>query len=500
MRRIQDAVHGLMEFRHSEAAVIDVLSTPELQRLARIRQQGLTYRVFPAAEHSRLIHSLGTAYLAVRFCQQLIDTSDSAIPAEARISREDVRCIALAALCHDLGHGPLSHTWEREVIGTRKLHAPERESWRSSLGLPDEQLLDRVQHWHELVTQALLFHPEGILHQKLTAYGHEMPDRIRRALLGEYRLPFLTSLLSSDVDCDRCDFVKRDALMSGVAYGNYDLNWLISTLTLGALPESEGGGPVVGFDRRKSQRVIEQFLIARRAMYDMVYWHKTVRSAERMIGRFLARLRIAAETSDELRIPFWPSEEPATSVNNGGSARPRSLTRFVAALAKVAQRSADLRPDDLLYLDDTNLMWFLSEVADSGTGDAILDDLARRIINRDLFKEVRVGDTDASDWLEDNADHQREVYEVIARSLKLGNVDDAQYYLIEDEYELELLSPDESAAVYLIDTEGKDKTATSIQRDDRLMELSAHRPTQHKRIFVPEGALAKVRELIRGKV
>src|SRR5262245_21120720 len=115
--RIQDSVHGLMEFRGPESAVVDVLRTPELQRLRRIRQTGLAYLVFPGAEHSRLAHSLGASYVAVLFGRHLEDAVVNVLPGFLAPGAEATRDLAVAALCHDLGHGPLSHAWEREAIG-----------------------------------------------------------------------------------------------------------------------------------------------------------------------------------------------------------------------------------------------------------------------------------------------------------------------------------------------------------------------------------------------
>src|SRR5580658_2298577 len=117
IQRIQDPVHGLMEFRGMETLVIDILRTPEIQRLRRIRQLGLAHLVFPGAEHSRLVHSLGAAWLAVRFGRQLADSAKTAVIDVLLPTPSSIRDLAVAALCHDLGHGPLSHAWEREVIG-----------------------------------------------------------------------------------------------------------------------------------------------------------------------------------------------------------------------------------------------------------------------------------------------------------------------------------------------------------------------------------------------
>src|SRR3984893_4354238 len=116
-QRIQDSVHGLMEFHGMEKVVIEVLRTPEIQRLRRIRQLGLAHLVFPGAEHSRFVHSLGASHLVIRFCKQLRENQGDDLFKFFIPDVESIRDMAVAALCHDLGHGPLSHMWEREIVG-----------------------------------------------------------------------------------------------------------------------------------------------------------------------------------------------------------------------------------------------------------------------------------------------------------------------------------------------------------------------------------------------
>src|SRR5579862_3727203 len=129
VQRIQDPVHGLMEFRGMETLVIDILRTPEIQRLRRVRQLGLAHLVFPGAEHSRLVHSLGAAWLAIRFGRQLAESSGSVLTDVLLPNSSSIRDLAIAALCHDLGHGPLSHAWEREVITS----SWDYEAWAKKL-------------------------------------------------------------------------------------------------------------------------------------------------------------------------------------------------------------------------------------------------------------------------------------------------------------------------------------------------------------------------------
>src|SRR5438445_706777 len=106
-----------MEFRGMEGLAIDALQTPELQRLRRIRQLGMAHLVFPGAEHSRFAHVLGSAYLTTRFSESLIADAHLHLPRSLQPDESIVRDLVIAALCHDLGHGPLSHAWEYNVIG-----------------------------------------------------------------------------------------------------------------------------------------------------------------------------------------------------------------------------------------------------------------------------------------------------------------------------------------------------------------------------------------------
>src|SRR5215210_5605743 len=106
VRRVQDSVHGLMEFRGMETLVVEVLRTKEVQRLRRIRQLGLVHLVFPGAEHSRLVHSLGAAYLAVLVGRRLREACRDTYTPYLLPDETAVRDFALAALFHDLGHGP----------------------------------------------------------------------------------------------------------------------------------------------------------------------------------------------------------------------------------------------------------------------------------------------------------------------------------------------------------------------------------------------------------
>jgi HD superfamily phosphohydrolase len=446
-----------MEFQGMETSVIDVLRAKELQRLRRIRQLGLGHFVFPGAEHSRLAHSLGAAYLAVRFVRHLQRTTREFLIDQLSPTDTSVRDLAVAALCHDLGHGPLSHVWERHVIGENF----NRRAWSRSLGLEiPHQDLSRLK-WHELVGQALLAWPDGELHRILETQELNSSDRIRQLLMGRYYIPYLPRLLSSDVDVDRSDFLLRDAHQTGVAYGRFDLNWLISTATVGTTSD---GRLTVGFDLLKAPPVIEQFLVARRAMYHTVYLHKTVRAAEAMVSLLLGRLgRVLAEKdlgiNDPLFVPF-----------------------------KKIIRREPLSPDEILGLDDYSLWVFIQRIAEAEAVDLTSADLARRIVARDLFKIVPCDSTRLRDYM-----FQPEAYERIHEILRSYARGDPESYVYVDHSPVEMLSSDEHGWAYFVDTDTR--IAQPVRDHPRILQY-ARQPETIVRIFAPREAIEEIAKLI----
>lgn len=464
VQRVQDAVHGLMEFCGLETAVVDVLRTAELQRLKRIRQLGLSHLVFPAAEHSRMVHSLGAAHLAIRFAGRLEEIGRDLLVMPLRVDQEARRDLAVAALCHDLGHGPLSHAWEREVIGERF----DRQAWADSLGVDGLDLPADLK-WHELVGQALLVWPDGELHQLLESHEDGTAERIRSLLAGDYYLPYLPRLLAGDVDVDRCDFIARDALQTGVEYGRYDLAWLVSMLGLG---RTDDGQLVAGFDRRKAPRVLEQLLIARRALYDTVYQHKTVRSAEGMIGLLLRRLNELDDLDDWLFV---------------------GEMRTLFSSYRTVLDGRPLRPAEILPLDDYSFWSLVAHIASRESGDGTAIDLARRITRRDLFKEVRIDGGRLKRFLLEG-DGRDLLYPVLAKHCP----GEPRYYMHVDHRSFEMSNSNDLDLAYLVDkdTAGEIGDATRMSDHPDLKYLFAGRAEESDRLFVPREAHEPVAELL----
>lgn len=407
-----------MEFEGLETIVVELLRTPELQRLRRVRQLGMAYQVFPGAEHSRLAHALGAAYVAIRFGRHLSRATRGVLIDPLRLGPEAVRDLAVAAVCHDLGHGPLSHAWEREVVG----EPYDFTAWSEALGLaPDDSL--RKFKWHELVGQGLLAWEDGYLHQLLERHEAGSSRRLQLMLRGDYFPEYVPRLLSGDVDVDRADFLLRDAHVSGIGYGRYDLSWLVSTSTVG---ETYDGRQVVGFDVRKAPRVVEQFLTARSALYETLYFHKTVRSIEGMVGLLFRRLR-------------------QVGIGREGWASVPTFKPFARLLD-----GSVVGCEDIVRLDDYALALLIDAVASDDRFDVTARDLAERIVARDLFKLVPVAPSRLMSFIV-KPEAMQEMYAVV-REYCPGQ---PEFYVHIDEARFSFLCDGDSEVGYFVDASGR---------------------------------------------
>lgn len=341
----------------------------------------------------------------------------------------------------------------------------DREAWRKKLGLDEEPELKELK-WHELVGQALLAWPGGQLHRLLEQQEQGTSTRVRRLLIHDYYVPYLPRLLSGDVDLDRCDFILRDALQTGVAYGRYDVNWLVSTATGG---ETAGAELVVGFDRRKAPRVVEQFLVARRALYDTVYFHKTVRSAEGMIGLLLRRMKEIAKEHGDAIVGREALFVPYGKVIGG----------------------EPLTPDEVLGLDDYSLWVLIQKVANMSRVDATMADLAQKIIARDLFKQVPCDPGRLENFLSRPDSHER-----LKDAVSPYSVGDSEYYVHLDRATFRMFCDAPKEQAYFIDADGEARSATKIVEHEQLW---AHRGNPHTsvRLYAPREAVGVILEMVQ---
>jgi uncharacterized protein len=372
---LRDPIHGSIGFdKDRERLVIDLLNTREFQRLRRIRQLGALFLTFHGAEHTRFTHSVGVAFMAKRIFDALL--AEGQIPRRGR-ALERARLVAIvAALLHDLGHGPFSHLYEK-VFNDRR---------------------------HEEWTRLIIRHGRGETGRLLRRAG--MVDEILAVYERTYRPAFVSDIVSSQLDADRLDYLLRDSFMTGVAYGRYDLEWILINLRLAKRGRAGGGKDMelrLAISATKGYHAAEQFVIGRYLMYQQVYYHKTSRAAEQMIRTALQRLVDAHAQSGRLPDPC-----------------PESIARLVTT-------RGNLTVEDYLRLDDWLFLSSFQEWsrAPRGRVDAILGDLSDRITRRRLFKTVR---------LTTDTRHKAfgQAIEDLSEAFRKKGLD-PRYYLLEDD-------------------------------------------------------------------
>ena len=273
----RDPVHDIISFRPESPegrVLLGLIESPEIQRLRRIRQLGLTNFVYHGAEHSRFVHSMGVSVLAGRMYDQVRPNGDVG----------ERLAVVAAALCHDLGHGPFSHVAER--IGS--FH-------------------------HEDVTRAIITRHDTQVHQVLSSYDRALPGRVSALYGARNSDKCLRQLVSSQLDADRIDYILRDGLATGVKIGVFDVERILSTL------EIHEGWICASF---RAVEAVEGYLLARFHMYKQVYLHKTSRSAERMLEAAFRRARELRATG---KGPDWECRGPFAHLVDGCIDGPRDI-------------------------------------------------------------------------------------------------------------------------------------------------------------------------------
>ncbi len=237
-----------------------VIDTSIFQRLRRISQLGLAQNVFPGATHTRFSHGLGAAYLALKALAHLAERHDPTRVADARLE------VVAAALLHDVGHGPFSHSFEQVLAGLGFATSPPlHEQWtRAAIELEDSD-----------VRRALA--DSGLDIAKVATAFQSDPDN---GPLPKY----LRQVVSSQIDVDRMDYLVRDSHFAGVALGRVDIYYLIHCLTI---IEHDGGLISSLGVEEKGVKAYEGFALARQLMNRTVYYHRAVKVFEFMMEELL---------------------------------------------------------------------------------------------------------------------------------------------------------------------------------------------------------------------
>ncbi len=311
LKIFNDPIYGFITIPSSQ--IFDLIEHRYFQRLRRITQMGLSYLVYPGANHTRFHHAIG--------CMHLMQKSVNVLRFKGvMISEEEESALYSAILLHDIGHGPFSHAMEHSIVN----------------GVSHEEI-------------SLLFM------EKLNKEFNGSLTLAIKIFRGEYERPFLCELISSQLDMDRADYLKRDSFYTGVAEGNVNSERLITMLNV------ENDRLVV---EEKGIYSVEKFLVARRFMYWQVYLHKTGLVAEQLLTRVLKRAKELSNIGVKL---------PASKALN------YFLTTEVSS-----ENFDDTTLETFSKLDDTDIISAMKDW--QYHDDFVLSNLCEMIINRNLLK------------------------------------------------------------------------------------------------------------------
>ncbi|MFJ1428050.1 HD domain-containing protein [Capnocytophaga canimorsus] len=309
LKIINDPVYG---FIHIPGVLIfDLIEHPYFQRLRRITQMGLSYLVYPGARHTRFHHALGCMHLMQKAVQVLQYKGIA-------ISEEEEEALYVAILLHDIGHGPFSHAMEHSIVE----------------GISHEEI--SLRFMQELNNE----------------FGGKL-DLAIQIFTGNYPRNFLHELISSQLDMDRSDYLKRDSFYTGVAEGNINSERIIAMLNV-------KNDQLVVED--KAIYSVEKFLVARRLMYWQVYLHKTSVCAEQLLIKVLKRAKELAQKGYRL--------EMSTAL------------RFFVEHRITEKQFDKVLLDKYALLDDNDIISAMKEW--QFHSDFVLSSLSKMLLNRDL--------------------------------------------------------------------------------------------------------------------
>jgi uncharacterized protein len=348
---INDPIYGFVTIPND--LVYDLINHPYFQRLRHIRQLGLTSLVYPGALHTRFHHAIGAMHLM----QEAVHTLRQK---DVNITAGEEQAVLAAILLHDIGHGPFSHALEHSLVRSVS---------------------------HETISSLFMDRLNKEFKGKLSL--------AIRIFNNKYKKPFLYQLVSSQLDMDRLDYLKRDSFFTGVSEGVISSDRIIKMLNVAS------GNLVV---ERKAIYSIEKFLIARRLMYWQVYLHKTVLSAESLLVTILRRAKALSMGGKDL------FATPALSVFLKNDYSEKDFSR---------------KPDLLQWfskLDDNDVMASVKVWSDND--DKILSTLCMNLLHRRLYR-VEMENTPIP------ASYKKALVEKACRRYGV-DADDASYFVFTD--------------------------------------------------------------------
>ncbi len=351
-----DPIYGFIYIQNP--LIFKLIEHPYFQRLRRITQMGLSYLVYPGAHHTRYHHAIGCTFLM----QKAIETLRLK---EIEISKEEEEALYIAILLHDIGHGPFSHSLENSFVN----------------GMKHEDI--SLQFMHKLNNEF-----DGKLSLAIQIFKNE------------YHKKFFYQLISSQLDVDRLDYLKRDSFYTGVAEGSINAERLISMLNV------KDDALVI---EEKGIYSVEKFIVARRLMYWLVYLHKTSLAAENVLIRIIQRAKELIEKGVNLPMStalqyFLSNKITVQNFNND------SLINFS-------------------NLDDYDILSALKSW--SNHSDYILSNLSRSIINRKLPKVEMQNQDFSNNYLEEKLNEWAQILPIDNNNLHYfvfkGKVENKSY-------------------------------------------------------------------------
>lgn len=394
----KDPVHRYVHVR--ERVIWDLIGAAEFQRLRRIKQLGTSYLTFHGAEHSRFNHSLGVYEIVRRIIDNFKDRSNWN-------NEERLLCLC-AALLHDLGHGPFSHSFEKVFK------------------------LD-----HEDFTQTILLGDTEV-NQILSKVEKGFPKKVADVINKTYKNKLVVSLISSQIDADRMDYLQRDAYFTGVSYGHFDMERILRVMR----PIED---QVVV--KESGMHAVEDYIMSRYQMYWQVYFHPVTRSAEVILTKILHRAKELYEEGYSFKL------------------EPGHFLSFFAGEPTLKE---------YLALDESVVLYYFQTWMEED--DEVLSDLCDRFVNRRLFKYIEFNpNAQMKEWME--------LYKLFT---KAGINPD--YYLVVDsssDLPYDFYRPgeeEERLPIHLLQPNGGLKELSRLS--DIVESISGKKRTDHK-LYIP---------------
>jgi uncharacterized protein len=379
-QRIRDPVHDIIAFdeRHAlDQVAWDLLNTDEMQRLRRIKQIGGAEFVYPSATHTRFSHSVGVFHNARR----LLAVAAREIELRSAPGKSDRAEVALfAALLHDIGHGPLSHSFEE----AQRLIQRHRPSFKFVA--------------HEEWSARLIMCQKGKIFEILETHRVGLANEVAEMIRKQTPADMYDAIVGSSFDADRLDYIQRDRYMTGTGVGAIDLGWLVDNFRVARLPDRP---KVHSFCLLyKAREAAEDFLLARLRLYTNVYFHKTSRGFEQMFRAIFQAISDAVSQEKVAEIGLDPASPLSRFFSDGGQtienfknlddtviwgALPYLKSRGDPRLSELPLRI--LKRDRLDVIDVQSL--FLGESESQGSADEQLREEFRPDLNKTVFRDEK---------------------------------------------------------------------------------------------------------------